>query len=230
MQENRLILPFAIIGAGLILAVSLYLYLREPEPAVLTTTDLAGEMRPLDDSDHILGNPAAPIMFVEYSDIDSPFAKVFEKTLRGVMNEYGDTGNVAWTYRHLPVTDQHPWSRQHAEAAECAADQGGTSAFFRFIEELQLRAPGSTQFNPSGYGQIIELIGLDAQDFSACAEDREYADRVSEDAQNAVTAGATGAPYTIFLVKGEKPVTIEGLVTGDQLKAMIEAALTRLGK
>ncbi len=230
MQENRLVLPLAIVGAGMILAISLYYYLHEPEPAILTTTDLAGEMRPLDDSDHILGNPAAPIMFVEYSDIDSPFSKVFEKSLRGVISEYGDEGTVAWTYRHLPIIEQHPWSQQHAEAAECANAQGGAFAFFRFVEELHLRAPGSNEFDPRGYEQVIEAMGLDTDAFSSCVDNRTYANRVGEDAQNALSAGAIGAPYTIMLVKDEEPVTIEGLITGDQLKVLIDAALDRLGE
>ncbi len=228
MPQNRLLLPLSILAAGLIIALSVYFYLRVPEPDLISITDLASSVRPLDDSDHILGNPAAPIMFIEYSDIDSPFAKIFEKSLRSIIAEYGDTGDVAWTYRHLPVIDQHPAAVSHAEAAECMNAQGGAPAFFRFIEEIHAVSPGTTEFSPVGYPGIVQKLQGNLEAFQACMDEDTYLERIADDADNALASGAVGAPYTVLIVKGQEPMPIEGAVSMDQLKALVEASLERI--
>src|SRR6185436_7093141 len=85
------------------------------------------EMEPVTEKDHILGNPNAEVIMVEYSDLECPFCKEFHSTLRRVMNEYGKDGKVAWVYRHFPIDSLHPKARKEAEATECAAELGGES-------------------------------------------------------------------------------------------------------
>src|SRR3989344_3149438 len=131
MNLEKLSIPLAIIVAGVLIAGSLYYSniktakelakvksLGDVEPAEI-------EMRPVSSSDHILGNPDADVIIVEYSDTECPFCKQFHSTLRRVIEEYGKEGRVAWVYRHFPIDSLHPKARKESEALECANELGG---------------------------------------------------------------------------------------------------------
>ncbi len=227
-MKTGLVLPISIIVAGIIIAVGVYSFVSSRAPVVDHGTPTA--TRAVTANDHILGNPLAPVMFVEYSDIDCPYCKNFRSVMEHVVADYGPTGNVAWAYRHLPISDQHPNAESHAEAAECVAVQGGTSAFFRFIDALNTAAPDVQQFNPSQYSTVIQSLGLNTDTFSSCLQNHTYKDRVAKDAANAIAAGASGVPYTILLIKGvEQPVSISGAFSYDQMKQIAEEALQKAG-
>src|SRR5262249_50857138 len=145
----------------------------------------------------------------------------FRETMESVMATYGASGNVAWVYRHLPLTSLHPNAETHAEAAECVAAQGGTNAFFKFIDLVNAAAPGTTQFDPAQYGTIVQKLGLDADSFASCLKNHTYQKRVADDAQNALAAGAAGTPYTVLLIKGQAPASVSGAFSVDQMKDII---------
>ncbi|MEZ4200396.1 MAG: thioredoxin domain-containing protein [Candidatus Paceibacterota bacterium] len=90
-------------------------------------------MNPITADDHILGNPNAPIMIVEYSDFDCPFCKAFHEVMQQIINEHGVTGEVAWVYRHYSINGSHPNATTLAVASECVADLGGNDAW-KFID------------------------------------------------------------------------------------------------
>ncbi len=228
-MKSSLVVPFAIIAAGVIVAGSVYFYFHPKTPMMPTDTENLSVVRAVDDTDHILGNPAASVMLVEYSDIDCPFCKNFKETMEKTMATYGASGNVAWVYRHLPITDQHPNAEMHAEAAECVAAQGGTAAFFRFIDEVNDAASGTAQFDPAHYGTVIQKLGLDTTAFSTCLQNHTYQKRVADDAANAIASGAGGAPYTVLIAKGEPPVSISGAFSYEQMTQLIDAALQKAG-
>jgi len=92
------------------------------------------ELKPVSESDHILGNIAAKIIIVEYSDLECPFCKVFHNTMHQVVKEYA--GEVAWVYRHFPIASLHPKAFHEAEATECAWEQGGNEVFWKYMDKL----------------------------------------------------------------------------------------------
>lgn len=226
-MRSSYIVPFAILVAGALVAVAVYSYFHVPaKPPSLENLSV---IRPVDDSDHIFGNPAASVKFIEYCDIDSPFCKTFRDTMEKVMATYGAGGNVAWIYRHLPIADQHPNAETHAEAAECVAAEGGTSAFFKFIDLLNAAAPVAAQFDPTQYGPVVQELGLDTDAFTTCLSGHTYAKRVAADSANVLAAGGTGAPYTVFLIKGQAPISLSGAFSYDEMKQLVDAALLKLG-
>ena len=85
-------------------------------------------------ADHLRGNPNAPIKIVEFSDLQCPFCKAFQTTMQQVMAEYGQRGQVAWVYRHLPLTSIHRYALPWAEESECAAQLGGSDKFWEYID------------------------------------------------------------------------------------------------
>ncbi len=119
--------PVSIIIAGCIMAGALYysnLKAKEHKAIIETVqkteTGSSSKMRPVTAEDHILGNPNADLVIVEYSDTECPFCKQFHSTMRRVMTDYGNSGKVAWVYRHFPIDSLHSKARNEAEATECA--------------------------------------------------------------------------------------------------------------
>lgn len=224
-MKNQYLLPVAIIIAGLVLAVAVYMVRVADNPGVKGgDPDL---VRPVDASDHIVGNPNAPVKIVEYSDIDCQYCKQFQAVMAQIMTEYGANGEVAWVYRHFPVLSAHANSGKHAEAAECVASLGGDTAFFQFIDALQ-QSSGSGQFLPSGYGAVVESLGLSTSAFATCIEGDEFEARVAQDFDNALLSGGSGAPYTIVLIEGAKSVPITGALPYESMKEVIETALSKV--
>src|SRR5579864_1009976 len=98
MKNDKFLVPLSIILAGLIIAGAIFFNGRSDRIAsntaatsTIPTTD-AGDnisMAPISPSDHILGNPNAKIILVEYSDLQCPFCQEYSASVNQVMNTYG---------------------------------------------------------------------------------------------------------------------------------------------
>ena len=222
-QKDSWMLPIAIIVAGGILAITLYAY-RIHHNAQAPAADIS-QIRPVDATDHIVGNPSAPIKMIEYADIDSAYAKTFQLTMEQAMADYAAGGKVAWVYRHFPLVDEHPYSEQHAEAAECMAKLGGPAMFMRFIDALNAQAPGDTLFDPANYDTVVTALGVVPQSFNDCLKSGEFAQRVASDFNNGLLIGSGGSPFTVIEVPNQKPVIINGAIPYDSLKKIIDSSI-----
>ena len=219
------LLPGAIVLAGLLLALTVYAVRTDKSPKIG-----AGDVslvRPVTPADRIIGNPEAPVTIIEYADIDSMYSKQFQATMQQLMSEYAAGGQVAWVYRHFPLLDQHAGAASHAEAAECAGFLGDEDAFWRFIDALQSAAPGESQFPPAGYDSVARGLGLPETAFMECLQNGRFTKKVYDDTQNALDAGAEGAPYTVVLVDGQEPVAIQGSLTYEDMKRVIDQAIAK---
>jgi protein-disulfide isomerase len=216
--------PLAIIFAGVVIAFATYSVRHHDIPTL--TTENPSAVRAVDLSDHVLGNPAAPVTIIEYADIDSEFSKDFQKVMEQVLQDYGSNGNIAWVYRHIP-TDTQSNSEMHAEAAECVAALSGTNNFFKFIDALQTAAPGQNEFDPAGYDAIVTALGLSSGTFDQCMAAHTYRVRVDGDYANAQAIGATGTPFSVLLIRGQKPAVIEGSVPYPVLKQIIDTSISK---
>lgn len=182
-------------------------------------------VRPVGELDRTLGNPEAPVVIIEYSDIDCEYCKGFQETLAQISADYAESGDVLWVYRHFPIVEVHASSALHAEAAECAGKQGGNDAFFRFIDALQQQAPGSREFDPSRYASVVTRLGLDKDAFKACTDGSEFETKVAADYDNALAIGAAGTPHTVVMPKGAAAIPISGAVPYAAMKQIVERAI-----
>lgn len=224
-MKNHWLIPSAIVFVGIILAFAVF---KLHENTNVTSVGDVSALAPIDSSDHILGNPAAPVVIIEYADMDSGYSKDFQKTLEQVIKDYADDGTVAWVYRHFPLVGQDPYSEQHAEAAECAATQGTntTNTFFAFIDALQAATPGDGQFNPQDYPALISSLNLSYDTFNSCLQAHTYQKKIAAQYQNAMAIGATGSPYSVILVRGQKPVVVAGAVPYAALKKIMDKSIS----
>lgn len=179
----------------------------QPTEQVPTT----GEIRPVDENDHVRGNPNAPIVMIEYSDFDCPFCKNFHDTMNKVMAKYGTEGKVAWVYRHLPLEQLHPSAPLIAQASECVAELGGNDAFWKFADLVFGERGTNEPTNTSRLSEFAVTAGVGAGAYEACIADGRTKPLVDEDFKDALNAGGKGTPYTLVLVGGQ-----QGVISGAQ--------------
>lgn len=97
------------------------------------TTEYKGEVVGYQEGDHIIGDPNAPIVIVEFSDLECPYCKKFGETMKEIVAE--SNGQVAWVYRHWIVHTQPGQNAlPKAAAAECVAKLKGEDAFWQYVD------------------------------------------------------------------------------------------------
>jgi protein-disulfide isomerase len=230
--KRDFLLPASIMIAAVLISVSLVYNAGKKSPAT-GAANLAGgvqgtqavdslSLKPVTAADHILGDPKAPIVMVEFSDLECPFCKRFQATLHQLMNDF--PGKLAWVYRHFPLDAIHPKSRHEAEAAECANALGGNTAFWNFIDKIFEITPSNNGLDPALLTQTATEIGLNTAQFQACLDSGKYASIVNADVQDGLGAGTEGTPNTILVANGKK-YPVMGALPYDQVKLMIQAIL-----
>lgn len=220
MQENKFLIPVSLVVAGLLIGGAIFFKGDAPantdEPAQPADVVVA----PLSADDHVLGNPNAGVTIIEFSDIDCPFCKTFDATMRQIMNNYGTDGNVAWVYRHFPLDSLHPDAREKAEATECVAALGGNAAFWKFLGTL---FEGSETL--ADLGSIAAEADVDQSAFQTCLDNKQYAENVNADLAAAMKAGGRGTPYTIIIAPNGEKTVINGAQPYDVVKQAVDTAL-----
>jgi len=217
------IIPLSILFGGIVVAGALYIVSPKPT-ATETTSEHPERVRPVSTSDHILGNPAAPVVIVEYSDFECTFCKDFNETLHHIIANEGAQGKVAWVYREFPLTEIHPNALSHARVAECVAQTAGNDAFWKFTDALFKNQP----VNPTQYGSIASSVGIVDDAFATCFSNPSPAidARIMADRQNALDMGANGTPFSIMLIAGKPPVLMKGAYPYAAVKQLIDEALS----
>ena len=229
-MNNNYVLPITIVVAGVLIAGAVFWSGKSQVATPGTGTgNQAINFRPIDSTDHILGNPNAPVKVIEYADLECPYCKQFQTTMHQVMSYYGQSGQVAWVYRAFPLGQIHSRAPNEAAAAECAADQGGNTKFFAFIDKLYEVTPGENNLDPAQLPVIAQAVGLDVNAFNACLSSGKYAARVQASYADAIAAGGQGTPYILITLNDSKDaVALSGAQPYDSMRAAIDAVLAQL--
>jgi len=189
---------------------------KEPENKALTAEQIAK----LPDDDTVIGDPNAPIAFVEFSDFQCPYcARFFKTTLPLIEENYIKTGKVKLIYRDFPIGG-HAQAELTAQTAECADEQGK----FRQMHDLLFREQESWAGNEDALKLMKEYakkLGLDAKQFNECLDSKKYASEVRKDLVDGATSGISGTPG--FFVNGK---IISGAMPYEEVfKPVFEAEL-----
>jgi len=210
-KKNNFAVPIAIIIAGAFVAGAIFYSNNNatttPQPTDIKGAEIAIEVPEVTSADHLLGNPNASVVMIEYSDTECPFCKNFHATMNQIMDAYGKNGKVAWIYRHFPLDQIHSKARKEAEGAECAAELGGNDKFWAYMDRIFEITPSNDGLDLKLVPQIAVDIGLDKTAFEQCLNSGKYASRIESDFQGGVKAGVRGTPNTVFVFK--KPLSKE---------------------
>lgn len=90
------------------------------------------------DDDPVLGNPSAVLTMIEFSDYECPFCKRhFTEVHPKIKQNYIDTNKVKLVFRDfIAVPSHNPAATLEAVAANCAREQGGDAAYYKFHDQI----------------------------------------------------------------------------------------------
>ena len=219
-MKSSYTIPIAIIIGGIIVAIAMYVSIPKTPS---TEGGNPALVRPVSASDHILGNPAAPVTIIEYSDFDCTYCKGFDDTLHQIIATSGAGGKVAWVYREFPLIEIHPNAMSNARAAECVASVAGNDAFWSFKTVLFAHQP----IDPTQYGVYAKEAGIADTAFASCFSTASTTldARIMADRENALLMGAQGTPFSVIVAAGKAPVLMTGGYSYDAAKQLIDKAL-----
>lgn len=177
----------------------------QSEPDRGQAVDAGEAIRPAPEAVHIdmgytMGVEGAPIAVVEFSDFGCPYCARFARaTFPTVRSEYVNPGTVRW--RYVPVIFGFPGGELMGAAAVCAANQGGTSMFWRVHELLYNRqtALRGDDARPLLLDWISEL-GVDRDALDACIDAPATTETLQAHTRAAVEWYVRGTPS--FVVNG----------------------------
>jgi protein-disulfide isomerase len=169
----------------------------------------------------ILGDPDAPITIVEYSDYQCPFcSRHYSQTYPLLQRNFIETGIVRYVFKDFPLTSIHPQAVEAAEAARCAREVGGDSAYWEMHDRLfdgQDAWSGNPEYLAVFEGYAAELE-LDQTAFRECLDSGRYVNAITADLEEGAGFGVSGTPA--FFVNGQP---LQGAQPYEAFVALIEA-------
>ena len=185
----------------------------KPEPPALAKLSPSG----LDISRApALGRPDAPVVIIEFSDLQCPFCAKIAPTLRELLKQYPD--QIRWVFKNLPLA-MHPDAPLAHRAAMAAARQG------RFWEMHDLIFEGKRNLKKENLLAEARSLNLDLTRFTADLESDEIRKQVEADLLEGKRLGIDGTPE--FFVNGRP---LSGARPLEQFQILINSELARMGK
>jgi protein-disulfide isomerase len=173
-----------------------------------------------------IGKPGAPIVLVEFTDIECPNCRDFHRDVyERLKQEYIDTGKVLFVHRDLPLPN-HPNAVVAAHGLRCAGDQ---ALFWQLRHALLL----NEKLSPEIVELAARLVSVDLGEFRRCMRDGRHLAGIEKDIADARTVGAKNTPTLILgrmVPDGIEGVLIGGTATYEELDSRIKAALAGAAK
>jgi protein-disulfide isomerase len=166
---------------------------------------------PLEEIDHVRGEPGAELELVMFGDFQCPFCLGAQSVLRRVRDRLGD--RLRFGFRHLPIPEKHPLALIAAEASEAAAAQG---RFWEYHDALYAEQP---KLSRETMLRIATDLDLDADRLASELDANTHHARIERDLASAEASGATGTPS--FYVNGAH---FSGAYDAGSLVEALEAA------
>ena len=233
-KSNPFIIPAAIIIGFALVAVALFFSrggtgnpTNQGHLSGLSATASSSTIPAVTASDHILGNPNAPIMIVEYSDFDCPYCKAFHAVMHQVIDNYGPSGKVAWVFRNLPIQQLHPDAPALALDGECVAKIGGNDAFWKFADTVFNSRDATALTDMAQVPSYAEQAGVASTTFANCVHNGSLQSVVTREFNDAIAAGAQGTPFTVIEVGG-KEIVLNGTKTYATMQQILDNLIAQI--
>jgi protein-disulfide isomerase len=137
-----------------------------------------------------LGNPAAPVTAVEFSDFTCPFCQRVRPELEAFVRARAD--RVKLVYKPFPI-ESHPGALEAAQAAEWARAHD----LFWPMHDALFESPHAAR-SVDDLADLARGLGGDPEDLRAALGEGRHLARVRESQADARDAGIRGTP-TLFL-------------------------------
>lgn len=192
---------------------------NKPRQVISSEADL----KALEDDDAVLGDPNAPVTIVEFSDYECPFCKRhYAQVLPQIKEKYIDTGKVKLIFRDFPLASHDPIATQEAIAAECAREQGGDKAYYKYHDLVFETTNSNKGLEKSQLYDLATQAGVNRAKFTACLDSEKYKAEVQKDIADGQKYGISGTPG--FLINGW---FLGGAYPFEAFEEIIEKELTK---
>ena len=106
----------------------------------------------------------------------------------------------------------HQNAHKEAQAAECAREQGGDAAYFKYHDEIFKRTTSNgTGLALTELSVITNDLGLNGNALQKCLDSEKYKAEVDKDLADASAYGATGTP-SFFIGKSNSSGKFKGTI------------------
>ena len=139
----------------------------------------------------VAGNPDAPIVLTEYSDLQCPACAQFHPVVKDILEQYGN--QIRFEYKHFPLISIHPYAVSAARAAEAAGQQGMFFEMHDLLFENQNDWSRSTAPD-AFFVQYAEELGLDTCTFKRHLGSSVISDAITQSFRDAQAKGYTSTP------------------------------------
>ncbi len=213
----------SIIIAGVIIAAAIvYTSTLPPSPGaqaqgIVAAPTVNADVSAPSASDHIIGSLTAPVVLIEYGDLQCYYCGQVYPTIKKIVSE--SNGQIAWVHRHFPLESIHPEAKPAAIASECVFDQLGNDGFWKFVDAMYTN---QGKMNAAYYTQVAQSLGADTAKFSSCVAAAKDVAKIDAQATEAAQNGGTGTPFTIIFGKG-KQLPVSGAVPEAQFLSVIKS-------
>jgi protein-disulfide isomerase len=136
----------------------------------------------------------APIELVEYGDYQCPHCGAAYPVTKELINTYGD--DMAFVFRHFPLTQIHPMAFPAALAAEAAGRQRQFWGMHDLIFENQL------QLSENALLEFARTLHLNMTVFRQDLQDPALGEKIEAHFESGVRSGVNGTPS--FFINGVK--------------------------
>ena len=167
---------------------------------------------------HTVGSPTAPVIVVEFADLQCPACKAAQPIVKQVLEKYGQ--DVYFVWRHYPLS-----SHKNSKIAANASEAAGQEKFFEFVDRVYTN---QGEWENSGeadeiFEKYASEIGLDLEKFKA---------DLNTDNQSIESDFALGNKFSVtstptFFINGQK---YSGVVQLNQFEQIINATKGKTGE
>lgn len=176
-------------------------------------------------ADNVYGNPDAKVVLYEYGDFQCPACRSAYPTVTAVKEKYKD--QIAFVFRHYPLTNIHPNALAASTTAEAAAEQGKFWEMHNMLYDNQDSWGGlSAESRTQAFEGYASQLGLDVDKFRADLQNPAVAEKIRFDRALGKKLGVDSTPT--FYLNDQKLETSDWNQAG-ALDAKIAEALKRAG-
>ena len=164
-----------------------------PPTPVAATPDKSALLK-VQPTDHVLGDPNAPITVIEYASLTCPHCAAFHvQILPEIKKKWIDAGKVKLIYRDFPL-DQV--AAKAAQIAEC----GGKDRYFGVIDLIfRGQQQWATASDPlAELAKPLRIAGLGEKEIKECLANDAKANEVVADYKGGEALGVNSTP-TLFI-------------------------------
>jgi protein-disulfide isomerase len=154
------------------------------------------------------GTAGAPVVLVEFSDMECPYCKVQAEMLeKNLLAAYPT--QVRLYFKDFPIQGLHPWAKSAAIAGRCVFRQE-PAAFWTYQKTVFSKQDAITPDNLKS--QVMDWAktqqGIDALQLNKCIDEKETEKEVDANMEEARALGVDGTP-TLFVNGRRLPSGIE---------------------